>query len=113
MRRSTWSPEALKGMAKRLNVVLIAPAQCNHKDSRRGTDKRPQIRDFQGASGMAQDADFVAMIYKDDDVQPGALQRWRLDFSGRGRGKFASYLDYDPKSLAIYEKQKPAVRGVA
>jgi replicative DNA helicase len=104
---------AFKGMAKRLDVVLIAVAQCNHKDLETRQDKRPQIRDFQGASGMAQDADFRGMLYKDDEYNPGSPPTLEINFSGRRCGKFDVLLDYDTKSLAIYEKQKPAARAIA
>jgi replicative DNA helicase len=88
---------AFKGMAKRLDVVLIAVAQCNHKDLETRQDKRPQIRDFQGASGMAQDADFRGMLYKDDEYNPGSPPTLEINFSGRRCGKFDVVLDYDTK----------------
>lgn len=98
---------ALKGTAKRLDVVMVALAQCNHKEIEKRPDKRPQIGDFQGASGMAQDADFRGLLYKADTYDVNAPPVLEINITGRRCGKFDVYLDYDPKSLAIYEKKRP------
>lgn len=95
---------ALKATGKRLEVVMYALAQCNHKDLETRTDKRPQVRDFQGASGMAQDPDFRGLIYKADEYDPTLPPVLEINWSGRRIGKFDVFLDYDPRSLAIYEK---------
>jgi replicative DNA helicase len=106
--------EALKGLALRLNVLMIAPAQANYKEVEARTDKRCELRDFQGGSAMVQFGDFVATIYNDQMYNPSAGPTLELDFKKTRRcSRFTCYLDYDPKSLMIYEKQKPAVRGVA
>lgn len=53
----------LKGLAKKTQTVVIAPAQVNYKAVDERADKRPEPRDLQGASGMAQTADFVGMVF--------------------------------------------------
>lgn len=55
---------ALKGMAKRLKVFVVAPCQVNTKDIEDGKDPRPRAKDLQGSSGMRQAADFVALLYR-------------------------------------------------
>jgi replicative DNA helicase len=104
---------AFKGLAKRLDVVMIGVAQCNHKDLETRQDKRPQIRDFQGASGMAQDSNFRGLLYNAAQYDANAPPTLEINFSGRRCGKFDVVLDYDPHSLAIYEKKKPQMREIA
>lgn len=55
---------ALKGMAKRLKVAVIAPVQVNTKDIEDMKDPRPRLKDLQGSSGMRQAADFVVLLYR-------------------------------------------------
>jgi replicative DNA helicase len=61
---------ALKGLALRLEVVMLAPAQANYKEVEARNDKRCELRDFQGASGMVQYGDFVATIYNERQYSP-------------------------------------------
>jgi replicative DNA helicase len=56
---------ALKGLAKRLDVVMIAPAQANYKEVDGRPDRRPLAKDLQGSSGMGQTPNFIAMLYWD------------------------------------------------
>jgi len=63
---------ALKSLAKRLNVVVFAPFQCNFKEIDKRDDKRPQKGDVQGASGPIQDADFAILLYNDMLYNPMA-----------------------------------------
>lgn len=56
---------ALKGLAKKTQCVVIAPAQLNYKDIEKRPDKKPQLQDLAGSSGMLQAADFVALLYRE------------------------------------------------
>ncbi|ODT01558.1 MAG: hypothetical protein ABS52_16575 [Gemmatimonadetes bacterium SCN 70-22] len=56
---------ALKGLAKRTKTAVVAPAQLNYKDIEKRPDKRPQLQDLAGSSGMLQAADFVALLYRE------------------------------------------------
>lgn len=56
---------ALKGLALRLNIVVFALAQPNDKQIEDRPDKRPQLRDIQGSSGIRQAADVIGLIYRD------------------------------------------------
>ncbi len=54
----------LKALAKRANVVLLAPVQLNQKSIEDRADKRPLLRDISGSSGPLKAADFVALLHR-------------------------------------------------
>lgn len=54
----------LKSLALELGVVMVALAQPNDKQIEDRDDKRPQMRDLQGSSGMRQAADHVWLLYR-------------------------------------------------
>lgn len=54
----------LKGLAKSLEAIVIAPCQLNYKDIEKRPDKRPELQDLQGSSGMVQAADFCILLYR-------------------------------------------------
>lgn len=56
---------ALKGLAKKTQTVVVAPAQLNYKDVEKRPDKRPELHDLAGSSGMYQAADFIALLYRE------------------------------------------------
>jgi replicative DNA helicase len=110
---------ALKGIAKELNVPVIALSQLSRGVETRGGDKRPQLSDLRESGSIEQDADMVIFLYRpeyykitvDDEGMPTQglgeviISKHRNGSTGTAKlkfiGKFTKFADFDSPAPSV------------
>lgn len=108
----------LKLMAKDLDVPIILLSQLSRKCEER-QDKRPLMSDLRESGAIEQDADVIAMIYREDQYRTDSpwkgfaeilIRKQRMGPTGECKaifeGKHSRFLDADPVAVAEAEAQE-------
>ncbi len=95
----------LKSLAKRLGVVVLAPAQTNYKDTDKRDNKRPTPADLQGGSGMAQTANAVLLLYRPAVHEPAADDVLEVEVAlSRRTPRATVVLGWDGAHMRVYSR---------
>lgn len=103
----------LKGLARELDVPVVALSQLSRAVEQRGGDGRPQLSDLRDSGAIEQDADVVMFIYRERQYRSdGADDKKNERKGGESKNSENSNLkDEDNTSEIIIRKQRNGPTG--
>ncbi|WP_183163933.1 replicative DNA helicase [Alteribacter keqinensis] len=105
---------ALKTIARDLNIPVIALSQLSRGVETR-QDKRPTLADLRESGSLEQDADTVALLYRDDYYDPAASTKKEMEIiiAKQREGPVGTItLTYEKEySLFLNKEESPSGRG--
>ena len=97
---------ALKGLAKELDVPVIALAHLSRKVEER-EDKRPNMADLRDSGSIEQDADIIIFVFREDYY----LERVTFDNQHKEMGRVDRLVDVKDQLEVIVAKQRNGPTG--
>lgn len=99
---------ALKGLARELNVPVLALSQLNRQIENR-PNKKPQLSDLRDSGAIEQDADVVMFIHREDRVKENSDRPNQADILVEKHrngplGKVTLYFDQEKVSFSSLER---------
>ncbi len=104
---------ALKGLARELNVPVVALSQLSRGVESR-TNKRPLMSDLRESGSIEQDADLIVLLYRDDYYDPDSAERGicELNIAKHRNGPVGTVkLLFEPKLTRFFNLAKPDGMG--
>ncbi len=102
----------LKAIALELNVVVVALAQPNDKQIEDRDDKRPQLRDLQGSSGMRQAADHMWLLYRPHMYDADAADTIEINLAKQKSGATGTaILEWDGPRLRVVSPEEKRLKA--
>lgn len=95
---------SLKGLAKELNIPIIALSQLNRSvEKREGGDeaKRPQLSDLRESGAIEQDADIVCFIHRPEYYKIYASPDNSVDYRGKAEFIIAKHRNGEVKTVML------------
>ncbi len=120
---------ALKGIAKELNIPVLALSQLSRAVETRGGDKKPMLSDLRESGSIEQDADIVMFLYRpeyygitqgEDGMPLNGLGEVLIEKHRNGRtgsvhlkfiGRFTKFTDMDESVSDQYSTPFPSSGG--
>jgi len=104
----SYISRALKGLARDLNVPVLAAAQLSRAVEQR-QDKRPMLSDLRESGSIEQDADVVMFIYRDEYYNPETTEKPNMaevNIAKHRNGPTGVFELYFEKELAQFKNAK-------